>query len=616
MKLPAFIYKAVDAVSRFRPGKKLAKRFGYSTLFSVLFSFFLFWSLPIGRFAPNIENFLSNALGRTVRIGDIHTTLSGAVVLSDVEIGLGEKKEVEGEEAHEDEGVEADEAADAESSGADAADTDSEKASGASKSKLSPMYLFEELKVKVSALAMMFGGLDMDVTLSGLGGTVSMSYEGPLPRKKSGDDDLLDTEKTDAQKRAEAKAKRRIARSRKSAKAGDKNPADEEAAEDKDDEQASSAQEDSEDGDEDEAVAFHLKAEDINLKLIHDLRDALPVPLVGTVNIEIDLASESAFWSEASGKIAFSIHDLLLSKGGYEAVIFGSTLAVPPLAVSSIEGEIVFEKGVGKVTMMKVVSKYLDILLKGEVALGKKLKESTTDLYAAFKIQDAYLNQSEAIRTIMESADVFSPKAKQAHRDDGYFGFSYQGILGKGRLSPSKEYTGGDDKKAKAAKDKKKRRKPPKNSRMKSPFPSGEDDMEDDGASTSFSPQGDMPQNMRTGQNRNFGNQSTGPGQFQPQEPPPMQVPERPPFNPDHRTMPNGPGTNHKQAMDNQEPAPPEEAAPAVEAEPPQPQEEVQPEQQEEEEAPPPEEEAPAEQEEAEETPPPPKPAVDPDEIY
>ena len=420
MKLSDSLKSAVRSARGYRPTGRTLKRFGYSTLFTVLFSFFLFMSLPFNRFIPSLENLLGNSLGRTVRIGDIATTMTGALKVSNLEVGLPEKGDTQSDEGID--GAEASEEAES------AAPETAEK-----RSHVSPMYMFDEVTVNVGMLAALMGKLDVDTHVEGLGGTVDFAYEGALT-KKGTDKEKASANNRTSKKKSSSRARRRT--SRKSSKSSK----DEEDA-DEDDENSAGSDDENNDSDEpaeDVPTAVHVKVDNVNLKLVHDLRDALPVPISGTLNLAVDIESPSASFEKASGKISFSIENVLLSKKGYEAEIFGSKLAVPSLAISSIKGEIVLEKGEGKVTSFKVTSKHIDITLEGDITLGQTLKKSRADLYAAFKVQDAYLNQSEAIRTIMDSADMFSPAARQAHRDDGYYGFRYKGPFGTGKFSPSK----------------------------------------------------------------------------------------------------------------------------------------------------------------------------------
>ena len=145
-----------------------------------------------------------------------------------------------------------------------------------------------------------------------------------------------------------------------------------------------------------------------------------------------------------------------------------STLKVPPLVIDSVEGEIVFEKGVGKVTRFEAKSKDFALGLEGMITLADSLSESQNDLYLTFKILKGYIAKSPAIKTLVATADTFSSEMKRAHREDDFYGFRYRGSFGKGRFTPAKEFKlsqkganpTGNDKKNKKRKKKKSKRRP------------------------------------------------------------------------------------------------------------------------------------------------------------
>jgi hypothetical protein len=615
MKFKAFFLPIFHAVVGFRPGRRFARNFGYSTLFSVLFSIFLVWSMPLNRFVPRIENIASGVLNRTVRIGEISTTLFGAVVLTDLEIGLAAKAESGSADGADDESEVTEPSAEEEplSTEGDTEGASTKKSGTKSKTKSEPMYLFDNLKVDVGMLSMLLGKLAVDVQLTGLGGSMELSYQGAMPGKSGSSD----SDEGDVEKSAKSKSSKHSSKSskskRKSKKSG-KGSSDEEQTENESEDDADPNVDDdgvSEDG----PVSFSLTVEDINLKSVLDLRSLLPVPVDGTLNLTANISSPSEGFAQATGNISFSIENLMLSKKGYEAEIFGTSLMVPPLVVSSIRGEIVFENGVGKVTEFKVVSKHIDIALKGKMTLGKGLKDSQNDLYAMVKVEDSYLSQSDSIRTIVDSLDSFSAKARSAHRDDGYYGFKYEGAFGHGKFTPAKEYSSddGETKTAKSPKDKKRKRRLPKTSKNKvNPFGIDEAQLDEEGSSTGSamgSPTiNSPPPPMNVPPQRSY----EPPPQAPMVEPPPMDIP--PPPMPQHNfgSRPEPPSMGNEQ-VDNANAEPPPQEEPIV-----QPPQEEAPQEEAPAEPPPSEEAPPAVQEEPQEDtpPPPPPPAIDPDEIY
>jgi type II secretion system protein N len=294
------------------------------------------------------------------------------------------------------------------------------------------VYTVDEVSVNLGMLALAFGELDVEVDVEALGGTLKVDFEGPL--SFLGGKEI----KNDPSRNTRAGG------------------------------------EDRDDGDieEDTPISLEVEIEGILLEQIHDLKSILPVPIMGTLDFELEIDSPTSKLADSSGHIAVALRSLILSRKNFESEIFGMNLAVPPLVITALNSEVVFEKGEGKITGFDMESKHIAGNVQGGVALKDPLPESQLDMYLTFKPLPAYIAKSNILKTLMPDIDSLSRDAKKAHRADGSFGFRYGGKLGKsGKFVAAKNYTPRGSRKARAsrAKRSRSRARPSRRTRTKRP---------------------------------------------------------------------------------------------------------------------------------------------------
>lgn len=374
------------------------KWLGYSLFFLVLFYVFLVWTFPVDRFEVTLERFLSGALGREVKIGSLGMSITGAVVLTAVEIAVDTNEDSRDRARTQARSFEDEE---------DEEDKEQEQESE-KKAPQKLTYFIDEAVVDIGLFGLLFKRLDAELDLEAFDGTVSINYDGPLPSGQKS--------RPPARRRPRARP----------------NPEEGEGEEEKAEE---------EEGDNDSSpLAVSVVAEEISIGRIYGLRNLLPVPLSGVLDFEMELESESGFLANSGGSVELKLSNIELSKKGYEADLMDMKMKVPPLSIASLISEITFKEGKGEMSKFEVKSKHFDASVQGTITLDDPLSRSRMDLYVMFRLLPAYINQSESLQTIMSSVDMMSSKMKRAHRDDDYYGFSYQGPLGSGRFLPQKEY--------------------------------------------------------------------------------------------------------------------------------------------------------------------------------
>ena len=131
-------------------------------------------------------------------------------------------------------------------------------------------------------------------------------------------------------------------------------------------------------------------------------------------------------------------------------------------------------------------SKHIDGNVQGGVSLKDPLSKSQMDLYFTLKPLPAYIDKSNILKTLMPNIDSLSKDAKKAHRADGYFGFRYTGMAGKGgRFVAAKDYTPRGSRKARAGRTKRGRSRARTTRRQRTPRPQ-----------TRLEPPGELPPNV------------------------------------------------------------------------------------------------------------------------
>ncbi|HUT76679.1 MAG TPA: type II secretion system protein GspN, partial [Polyangia bacterium] len=278
-------------------------------------------------------------------------------------------------------------------------------------------YLIDEVVVNLGVVALLFDDLDLRVDFGGLGGEISFAYAGPMP----GSDP----------EQAERGPRGRIRRGARGAAAVPEPGAEQQGAE----EQADAEEED--DGDESELL-LTIEASNIDLAMLHDLRAKLPLPLTGTLDFAVRLASRTGRFEGATGELTLRMEDVVLGAENAQIDAGGMPLTIDPIMLAAIDCRVPINEGTAEFEAFETKSNDFDLKVKGTVTLGDPLKRSRFDVYLMFRFLDGYLGKSDKAAMLISNIDQFSRDFKLAHRDDGYWGFRYRGIFGSSRFTPSK----------------------------------------------------------------------------------------------------------------------------------------------------------------------------------
>ncbi len=185
-----------------------------------------------------------------------------------------------------------------------------------------------------------------------------------------------------------------------------------------------------------------VKIEDCKLSEVDPLQKLLGVPIDGKVNGALSLSPVDGKFSKATGKVDFSIKNLVVSDGKTK---IGGMLAIPPARVDEIVLSGEADKGVLKITKLSAAGPDLEMEGDGKVSIRESFLESSVDLYIKFRFTDAYRGKDGTTKSILGEPgsmgtpliETTVPKLKKAKRSDGFYGFHIHGKIKKLDFTPS-----------------------------------------------------------------------------------------------------------------------------------------------------------------------------------
>jgi type II secretion system protein N len=182
--------------------------------------------------------------------------------------------------------------------------------------------------------------------------------------------------------------------------------------------------------------------DEVKLSEIEPLQNLLGIPIDGKVSGALSLTPTDGKFSKASGKLDFSIKNIVVSDG--KTKIQG-LLAIPPAKVDEIAIAGEADKGVLKITKLSAGGPDLELDGDGKINVRDPWGESSVDLYIKFRFTDAYRGKDATTKSILGEPGSTAPplielqvsKLKKAKRADGFYGFHIHGKLKKLEFTPS-----------------------------------------------------------------------------------------------------------------------------------------------------------------------------------
>jgi type II secretion system protein N len=190
-------------------------------------------------------------------------------------------------------------------------------------------------------------------------------------------------------------------------------------------------------GDHGSERVIDVEFDDVEVGKLGPVQQALGVPLdghlFGTVHLELPQGKAS----KGNGKVALELRELAIGDGKAKVMLQpGMGLPLQRLTVGTltIDGEA--KDGTLKLTKVKASGKDLDIDGDGKVQMKELANESVVDVVLRLKVADAYKNKSEMTKGLFAAVE-FSPQAKQAKLEGGFYGLRLLGPLGKLNVGPA-----------------------------------------------------------------------------------------------------------------------------------------------------------------------------------
>jgi type II secretion system protein N len=173
-----------------------------------------------------------------------------------------------------------------------------------------------------------------------------------------------------------------------------------------------------------------VRSRDIHLADLPGVREALNIPLGGLLDLDVALATTDGKLASTTGSVGWTCASCAVGDGKSKLIIKGNPLlaeglSVPRLVLGDLGGQVVFEKGVGKLRGVESRSADGELAVEGEVRLGHSLAFSQFDLYVRFKVSEAALARADKLKVILQLVE------SMGKRPDGFYGLSLQGTFAK-----------------------------------------------------------------------------------------------------------------------------------------------------------------------------------------
>jgi type II secretion system protein N len=176
---------------------------------------------------------------------------------------------------------------------------------------------------------------------------------------------------------------------------------------------------------------FHidLRAQGINLAEIPGVRESINLPITGTLEATIELASKTGHYADSDGALSFKCAACVLGDGKTPLKVEGNPLlagglTLPRVRLGDLVGRVAVSKGDAKLQGVEAKSPDGDLALEGDIQLHDPLPSSIMQLYLRFRLSDALLKSADKLQLMLQMA------GSSGRRPDGSYGVRLSGRLG------------------------------------------------------------------------------------------------------------------------------------------------------------------------------------------
>ena len=171
-----------------------------------------------------------------------------------------------------------------------------------------------------------------------------------------------------------------------------------------------------------------IEAEGIVLNNVPAIAASVGLPLEGTLSGKIDAVAAKAMAANLEGTVEVTLDDAVIGDGKAKLTVPGDPflaqgLTFPKLRLGKISGQIVMEKGKGRIENLHVKSADGEATLEGYVDLRDPIGLSQMHAYMRFKPADALIKREPTVELMNNALGA------TAKRPDGFIGFQLTGPL-------------------------------------------------------------------------------------------------------------------------------------------------------------------------------------------
>ena len=128
-----------------------------------------------------------------------------------------------------------------------------------------------------------------------------------------------------------------------------------------------------------------IRGKSIDLSEIPGVRESVNLPLTGTLEISMDIASASGRYADADGSVSFKCSNCVLGDGKTPLKVEGNPLlagglTLPKVRLGDLVGRVAIVKGNAKLEGVEAKSPDGDLALEGDIQLHDPLPMSTLSL--------------------------------------------------------------------------------------------------------------------------------------------------------------------------------------------------------------------------------------------
>ncbi|MCI0582827.1 MAG: type II secretion system protein GspN, partial [Chloroflexi bacterium] len=173
-----------------------------------------------------------------------------------------------------------------------------------------------------------------------------------------------------------------------------------------------------------------LEVRDVAMASLPGVKEAINVPLAGSLNLDVDLRVPGQKVAEASGVLGWLCKTCAFGDGKAKLKMSSDPtsegITVPRIRFGDFSGRIAFDKGQGKLQAVQARSPDGEVTIEGEIRLADPLPFSYVDLYVVFKLSDALLKADDRLKLLLQLGESMGGK-----RPDGSYGLRLTGSLSR-----------------------------------------------------------------------------------------------------------------------------------------------------------------------------------------